>query len=190
MSDFEREIEQELHRVLDSALPGTIPAWRVPRPWSMSKRILGGAGVALGFKVLTGVVLAAAAATIAGATTETLITGSVDPSVWGQQVQRSVAACKGTLSAAGQHGIGECVSDFATKHGDTESDTHQSPEAAESKPGDKKPAHPAAPSKNPGHPDQTNAPQHPTPPTQTRSFDREPTDPPMSNWVVRVTPRP
>src|SRR5690349_19505573 len=114
MSDFESEIEHELHRVLDPALPGTVPAWRVPRPWSMSRRILGGGGVALGFKVLTGIALAAAAATVAGAATETVITGSVNPSVWGQQVQESVEACKLIVAAAGQHGIGECVSNFAT----------------------------------------------------------------------------
>jgi hypothetical protein len=150
MSDFESEIEHELHRVLDPALPGTIPAWRVPRPWSLTKRILGGAGVAVGFKVLTGIALAAAAATIAGAATETVITGSVNPSVWGQQVQGSVQACKDRFATSGQHGIGECVSDFASKHGEWASDSNQSPEAAETKsPDAKKPAHAATP----GHSD-------------------------------------
>jgi hypothetical protein len=150
MNEFESEIERELHRVLDPALPGTIPAWRMPRPWSLTKRILGGAGVALGFKVLTGVVLAAAAATIAGAATETVITGSANPSVWGQQVQGSVQACKTRFATSGQHGIGDCVSDFASKHGESTSDTNQSPEAAETKsPDAKKPAHPATP----GHSD-------------------------------------
>jgi hypothetical protein len=161
MSDFESEIEHELHRVLDPALPGTIPAWRVPRPWSLTKRILGAAGVALGFKVLTGVALAAAAATIAGAATETVITGSVNPSVWGQQVQKSVETCKHLGAAPGKHGIGECVSNFATRHGDTTSDTHQSPEGAEStNPGAKKPAHPATP----GHSDGTKPPAGATSP--------------------------
>jgi hypothetical protein len=159
MSDFESEIEHELHRVLDPALPGTIPAWRVPRPWSLTKRILGGAGVALGFKVLTGVALAAAAATIAGAATETVITGSVNPSVWGQQVQKSVEACKRTVAASGQHGIGECVSDFASKHGESASDSSQSPEAAETKsPDAKKPTHPAAPGHSDGSKPRAGAP--------------------------------
>lgn len=153
MSDFEREIEQELHRALDPTLTGSIPAWRVPGPGSLAKRLLGGAGVALGVKVLTGIAVAAAAATIAGAATETAITGSLSPTVWGQQVKLQVDACKDKLSD-GQHGIGECVSEFAKKHGETESDTHQSPEAAETKPGDKKPAHPAAP----GHSDGTKPP--------------------------------
>jgi hypothetical protein len=190
MSDFEREIEHELHRVLDPALPGTIPAWRVPRPWSMRKRILGGAGVALGFKVMTGVVLAAAAATVAGAATETLVTGSVNPSVWGQQVQGSVQACKARFATSGQHGIGECVSDFASKHGESTSESNQAPDAADTK-NPKKPAHPAEPARSPGHPEaQPNAPRHPSSPsTQTRSFDSEPTDPPMTTWVVKATPR-
>jgi hypothetical protein len=118
----------------------------------LTKRILGGAGVAVGFKVLTGIALAAAAATIAGAATETVITGSVNPSVWGQQVRESVEACKQTVAATGQHGIGGCVSNFATKHGDTSSDTHQAPEGAEStNPAATKPAHPATP----GHSDVT-----------------------------------
>lgn len=143
MSDFESEIEQELHRVLDPTMAGSIPAWRVPGPSSLTKRLLGGAGTALGIKVLTGIAVAAAAATIAGAATETVITGSVSPTVWGQQVQESVEACKQKLATNGQRGIGDCVNDFASKHGESTSDTNQNPEAAETKPGDKKPAHPS-----------------------------------------------
>ena len=159
MSDFESEIERELHRVLDPALAGTIPSWRVPRPWSMTKRILGGAGVALGFKVLTGVALAAAAATLAGAATETVITGSVNPTVWGQQVKLQVDACKDKLQA-GQHGIGECVSDFTSKHEETTSDTNQSSEAAETRSPDaaKKAAHPTTPGHSDGTKPHTGAP--------------------------------
>jgi hypothetical protein len=193
MSDFEREIEHELHRVLDPALPGTIPAWRVPRPWSMTKRILGGAGFALGVKVMTGVVLAAAAATVAGAATETVVTGSANPSVWGQQVKLQVEACKDKL-AAGEHGIGECVSEFTSRHEEPASESNQAPDASDTKnPGAKKPAHPGQPTKSPGHPDaQPTAPRHPSSPStqsSTRSFDRDPTDPPMSTWIVKATPR-
>jgi hypothetical protein len=36
-----------------------------------------------------------------------------------------VADCKAKL-AAGQHGIGDCVSDFATQHGDLVSNQHRS----------------------------------------------------------------
>lgn len=171
MSDFEREIEQELHRVLDPSVAGSIPAWRVPSPRSFTKRLLSGAGAALGVKVLTGLAVAAAAATIAGAATETAITGSVSPTVWGQQVKMQVDACKDKLSD-GQHGIGECVSEFAKKHGETESDTKQSPEATATKnSGDKKPAHPGEPAKN-------SATKKPTNTTSTEATEHRPTPTP------------
>jgi hypothetical protein len=197
MSDFEQEIEHELHRVLDPALPGTIPAWRVPRPWSMTKRILGGAGFALGFKVLTGVVLAAAAATVAGAATETVVTGSANPSVWGQQVKLQVEACKDKLAAGNlaKHGIGECMSEFTSRHEEPASESNQAPDTTDTKnPGAKKPAHPASPAKNPGHPEpQPSAPKHSSassqPPAQGRGFDGEPTDPAINTSAVKPAPR-
>jgi hypothetical protein len=37
-----------------------------------------------------------------------------------------VADCKKVAAAAGQHGIGDCVSDFATQHGDLVSNQHRS----------------------------------------------------------------
>jgi hypothetical protein len=174
MSDFQREIEQELHRVLDPALEGSIPSWRAPRPGSFTKRILGGAGAALAVKVLTGVALAAAAATVAGAATETVITGSVSPTVWGQQVKLQVDACKDRL-ATGHHGIGDCVSDFTTKHEDTVSDTPQAPEAAQPKSAGDKPDRPAqAPGRDSGHDDRSHLrPGVPSPhDAEHRSSDR------------------
>jgi hypothetical protein len=63
-------------------------------------------------KLVTGVAVAAAAVTVAGATT----TGSLDPTVWGQQVSERVQQCKDTLGD-GKHGIGDCVSAFARTHG-------------------------------------------------------------------------
>lgn len=190
MSDFEREIEHELHRVLDTSLTGSIPAWRAPGQGSLGRRLLGGAGAALGVKVLTGIVAVAAAATVAGAATETVITGSVSPLVWGQQVKLQVEACKDKLSA-GQHGIGDCVSDFTTRHGDTTDDGSQSPDAAAARnAGDKKPSIPGASSKNPGHSDAPNVPRHTsTASPQDSSYDREPTDRPITNWTPKPTPR-
>ena len=88
-------------------------------------KLLGGAGAALGVKILTGFAVAAAAATFAVAATEVATTGSVNPANWGQQVKTQVDVCKDKL-AAGQHGIGECVSSFANKHGDAVSDSHAS----------------------------------------------------------------
>jgi hypothetical protein len=122
MNDFERALELELHRILDPMTAGSIPARRTTASGGSMKKLLGGAGAAIGVKILTGFVVAAAAATVAVAATETAVTGTVDPTVWGQKVKQQVDTCKDTL-AAGQHGIGDCVSDFAKTHGDTVSDS-------------------------------------------------------------------
>ena len=122
--DFERELERELHRVLDPIAAAPIPLRRATSG-AFSKRLLGGAGAALGLKLATGFAVAAFAAAAAGATTEVAITGSLNPADWGQQVKTTVADCKAKL-AAGQHGIGDCVSDFATQHGDLVSNQHRS----------------------------------------------------------------
>jgi hypothetical protein len=86
------------------------------------KRLLGGAGAAIGVKILTGIAVAAAAATIAVAATEVAITGSVNPTNWGQQVTTQVNACKASAERLGVHGIGQCVASLARTHGDTVSD--------------------------------------------------------------------
>ena len=114
MSDFDGELESELHRVLDPIAAQPIPV-RAGRAGRISARTLvGGAGAALSVKLLTGLAVAAAAVTVAGAAT----TGSINPVDWGTQVSQHVASCKAAL-AAGQHGIGDCVSDFANQHGQT-----------------------------------------------------------------------
>jgi hypothetical protein len=112
MSDLERELEEELHRVLDPIAARPIPPRRAVRGRRTLKTVLGGAGAALTIKVLTGGAVAAAAVTVAGAAT----TGSLNPVVWGQQVTQQVSSCKSKL-AAGDHGIGDCVSQFASQHG-------------------------------------------------------------------------
>ena len=88
------------------------------------KKLLGGAGAAIGVKILTGIAVAAAATTFAVAATEVAITGSVNPANWGQQVTSVVDACKASAARLGVHGIGQCVSSFARTHGDTVSDSH------------------------------------------------------------------
>jgi hypothetical protein len=65
-------------------------------------------------KLLTGIAVAAAAVVVAGAATEVAVTGSLNPTNWGQQVKTQVGACKASAAALGLHGIGECVSDFAS----------------------------------------------------------------------------
>ncbi len=112
MSDFESELDQELHRVLDPVAATPVPARRAVHSRTAAKTIAGGAGAALGLKLLTAVAVAAAAVTVAGAAT----TGSLNPTDWGQQVKQQVETCKSQL-ADGQHGIGDCVSGFASQHG-------------------------------------------------------------------------
>ena len=112
MSDFESELDQELHRVLDPVAATPVPARRAVHSRTAARTIAGGAGAALGLKLLTAVAVAAAAVTVAGAAT----TGSLNPIEWGQQVKQQVETCKSKL-ADGQHGIGDCVSGFASQHG-------------------------------------------------------------------------
>jgi hypothetical protein len=112
--DFENELERELHRILDPIAAAPIPLRRAPSSGGIMKRLLGGAGAALGVKLLTGLAVAASAAVIATAATEVAVTGSLNPSNWGQQVTQQVGACKASAARLGVHGIGECVSDFAS----------------------------------------------------------------------------
>jgi hypothetical protein len=124
MTNFEREMEHELHRILDPMTAGPIPFRRPMQPGGSMKRLLGGAGAAIGIKILTGIAVAAAATTFAVAATEVAITGSVNPANWGQQVTKQVDACKASAERLGVHGIGQCVASFARTHGDTVSDSH------------------------------------------------------------------
>jgi hypothetical protein len=112
--DFESELERELHRILDPIAAAPIPLRRAPSTGGIMKRLLGGAGAALGVKLLTGIAVAAAAVVVAGAATEVAVTGSLNPTNWGQKVTQQVGACKASAAALGLHGIGECVSDFAS----------------------------------------------------------------------------
>jgi hypothetical protein len=113
MSDFDRDIERELDRVLGPVESTSIPAWRTPASGGFMKKIIGGTGAALAAKLVTGFAIGALAA--AGAT-EAAITGSLNPNDWGQQVVQQVQKCKAALQP-GQHGIGQCVSAFARQHG-------------------------------------------------------------------------
>ncbi|GAC1505638.1 MAG: hypothetical protein NVS1B3_04170 [Candidatus Dormibacteraceae bacterium] len=125
MNDFERDLQDELHRILDPMTAGPIPARRVTATsGGTMKRLLGGAGAALSVKIVTGLAVAAMAATAAVAATEVATTGSINPANWGQKVKEQVELCKDQLPT-GEHGIGKCVSSFARQHGDAVSDKHQ-----------------------------------------------------------------
>jgi hypothetical protein len=127
MSEFESELEQELHRILDPIVSGPIPGRRALAPGGWRRRLLGGAGAALTVKVLTGIAVAAAAVTVAGAATEVATTGSLNPLVWGQHVKQTVQQCKDTLRASGTRGIGSCVSAIANQHGSSKDHPKASP---------------------------------------------------------------
>ena len=107
---FDAWLERELQRQLNAVAP------RSPRPAqaryqaAMPSRRYG----------LLRILPAVAAA---GAVTATAVTGSPNPQVWGQQVKAQVESCKDLLHT-GQHGIGDCVSDFASKHGQTQRNQH------------------------------------------------------------------
>ena len=55
---------------------------------------------------------------------EAIITDSINPSDWGKQVVQQVNQCKDAL-APGSHGIGQCVSSFASQHGKKVSSEHK-----------------------------------------------------------------
>ena len=55
---------------------------------------------------------------------EAIITESTNPGDWGKQVVQQVNQCKEALSP-GSHGIGQCVSAFASQHGKKVSTEHK-----------------------------------------------------------------
>ena len=69
----------------------------------------------LGRKAVVG--LAVAAMAVLGSGVLAAASGSLNPQVWGQQVQTAVEQCQAALRP-GQHGIGDCVSAFARNHGE------------------------------------------------------------------------
>jgi hypothetical protein len=75
-------------------------------------------------KAALGLTVGVLAVGAAGAAGENAITGSTDPSNWGQQVVKQVQTCKDAL-APGSHGIGACVSKFASQHGRQVSADHR-----------------------------------------------------------------
>ena len=83
--------------------------------------IRSGIVAALGTKAAAGGAIAALATGTAVAAVHA--TGSANPINWGQQVVQQVEGCKAVRpspGASGSRGIGECVSDFAQKHGEAQ----------------------------------------------------------------------
>ena len=187
MSDLDRDLEFELHRALDPLSAAPLPPRRLARAHRPARTVLGGAGAALGFKILSGVAVAAAAVTVAGAAT----TGSLNPTVWGHQVTQQVASCKAQL-ADGQHGIGDCMSTFANQHGQAVASSARQHGngngngAANGK--DKTNNGNGNGSGNGGDKSKSHSPKDPTA-TTPPTVEIEPTDP-SSHGPVHVTPGP
>ena len=106
--------------------------------------------------------VAASMLVVAAAGSEAVITGSVNPSDWGKQVVQQVNKCKDAL-APGSHGIGRCVSSFASQHGKKVSADHR----ATPTPGHGS-DHTPGPPANKVHP---TTPAHPTPPVHPTPHD-------------------
>jgi hypothetical protein len=85
--------------------------------------LLANVGAALTTKAAIGFTASVLAVGAAGAG-EAVITGSTNPGDWGKQVVEQVKDCKAAL-APGSHGIGQCVSEFASQHGNKGSGAHR-----------------------------------------------------------------
>jgi len=159
-ADFEALLERELGRRLER-LQGPSPAvsqavyhavatgGRMPMPFVSSLAAAaskGAVGLAAAALVVGGGSVAAAAAS-----------GSANPTTWGQTVTDAVTSCKSALGD-GQHGIGECVSAVARKHGQDQRAAHSQADAGEAPAGGPSPhptgtarTHPGAtPTAHPG----------------------------------------
>jgi len=123
-NDFDRWLEEELNRSFARVESGHVaPRYLETRaPRRGPSRFLAAIPA-----LITAQVAAAGIAVVAAASTGVAIHGVVtgsgtnDPTTWGQQVVEQVKKCKAELGA-GQHGIGKCVSQFASQHGDQQSD--------------------------------------------------------------------
>jgi hypothetical protein len=111
--------------------------------------VLAKAASLLSTKGAAGLAVAVLAVGGAGVAVEAAVTGSSNPTVWGQQVVQQVDKCKAAL-APGSHGIGECVSTFAKQHGKQESADHRASPARVNDHTPGPPSNPGKPSNAPG----------------------------------------
>jgi hypothetical protein len=103
VNQFDRDLELELHRVLDPLVAGALPSQR-SRPQARAvPRVLGGVGAAFAAKAVTGIAIAALAAGAAGAVTEAVVTHSLDPAAWSRQVKQQLHMSTPTPSPGAQH---------------------------------------------------------------------------------------
>jgi hypothetical protein len=115
--NFDHWLEDELGRRLGDIDPGYVAprylATAAPRRGRVLRFVAGLPLPALLTTKVAAASMVVLAATGTGVVVKTATTGTPNPLVWGQQVKDQVQTCKDKL-AAGQHGIGECVSNFAS----------------------------------------------------------------------------
>ncbi len=135
--DLDRLLAQELHQqqLNVGRLAPPAPRYRSlalqgGRHMSLLPQFLAG----LSLKAAAGITLAAAA--VGGGTAATLVTHSVSPVTWGQDVVAALQGpngCKAqylpsgggmTPGSEGQHNVGRCISAIAKTHGQTERAAH------------------------------------------------------------------
>jgi hypothetical protein len=152
---FDQWLEQQLHNEAARASgPSPAPAQSQYHAaylqGGLHMSVLGHAASVVSIKGAIGLTVAILAVGAAGAAGEAAVTGSANPSIWGQAVVQQVKLCKADL-ASGSHGIGQCVSAFAKQHGPKVSADHRASGARTQTPGN-----PGKPSNAPGKP--SNAP--------------------------------
>lgn len=121
--------------------------------------------------VTTKAAAAAVAATltvVGGVAAKAAATGDPNPLNWGSTVTQQVQTCKADLTA-GQHGIGQCVSNTAKQNGANERNAHSQGQTPPAHPTGKPDAAPTPPSHPTGAPDTA-----PTPPTGAPSAGSTP----------------
>ena len=159
--DFEQWLEQELNRKLSPMTPLRQRPGQARYQAVMLRNRRNKMTFMLPTAAAAKAVAALAAATVtvsaAGAIAAAAVTGSPNPQVWGQQVKAEVQTCKDALTM-GQHGIGACVSAFASKHGQTERTDHANANGQTNGFG----AHPGQSAGSAGSTGQSNSATHPT----------------------------
>lgn len=121
INGFDEWLESELRQSASretgpNPLPSQSRYQAIPLPGNALGRLSFALAAIASFKTVTVLAVSAAAIVAAGATSEAVITGSANPTVWGHQVVQQVQQCKLAV-APGSHGIGQCVSSFASQHG-------------------------------------------------------------------------
>ena len=172
---FDRWLDQELQSQVSSEnAPNPMPSQARYQAVALQAGSLSALAALASTKVGAAVVVSALALGSAGVATEAAITGSANPIEWGQQVREQVEKCKAALSP-GSHGVGECVSSFASRKGSEESAANKASAARDQQSGPPR-GHPGGPpSSRPGGPPSS---QPGGPPSSHPAPGRKPTPSP------------